>query len=136
MTCSFQVLGKPVGKGRPRFSTVNGYVRPYTPTKTVEFENLVRIAWMNAGFEKMDGMLSIGIDAYFPIPTSYSKKKQAALEGADYDKKPDVDNICKSVLDALNGIAYDDDKQVVSVVIRKMYSATPRTNIVIVQKGD
>lgn len=136
MTCKFTVYGKPVGKGRPRFSTAGSYVRTYTPQKTVEFENLVRMGWMNEGFPMLKGNIVVGIDAYFPIPSSLSKKKQAALEDMPYDKKPDVDNICKSVLDALNSIAYDDDKQVVSVVIRKLYSATPRTVIIVSDKED
>jgi Holliday junction resolvase RusA-like endonuclease len=46
-----------------------------------------------------------------------------------YDKKPDVDNIAKSILDALNGAAYDDDKQVVALMIHKEYSDTPRVDI-------
>lgn len=37
------------------------------------------------------------------------------------DKKPDADNILKAVLDALNGVAYEDDRQVVEVLCIKKY---------------
>lgn len=45
--------------------------------------------------------------------------------------KPDWDNIGKLVSDALNGIAYDDDKSVVDAVVRKYYSDRPRTQITV-----
>lgn len=40
-------------------------------------------------------------------------------------KKPDADNVAKIILDALNGIAYLDDKQVVDLGVHKSYNATP-----------
>jgi Holliday junction resolvase RusA-like endonuclease len=46
-------------------------------------------------------------------------------------KKPDADNILKAVLDALNGLAYNDDSQIVSARIEKLYSDNPRVEIVI-----
>jgi Holliday junction resolvase RusA-like endonuclease len=48
-------------------------------------------------------------------------------------RKPDIDNVLKIVLDALNGVAYKDDSRVVSVSGRKIYSMTPK--IVIEMKG-
>jgi len=130
------IPGKPIGKGRPKFSTAGNYVRTYTPQQTVEYENLVRLAWMESGFEKLSGNVGVFISAYFPIPASISKKKREKMEGAFYDKKPDVDNICKIILDALNGIAYDDDKQVVKVAITKLYSAEPRAVVYIAGEGE
>ena len=44
-------------------------------------------------------------------------------------KKPDIDNVEKIILDALNGIAYDDDKQVVEEASSKLYSDVPRVEI-------
>ena len=125
----FTVMGKPVGKGRPRFSNAGGFTRTYTPAKTVEFENLVRLEYQMEGGTKMSGNIAVSISAYFPIPKSLSKKKRAELQDMSYPKKPDVDNICKVVLDALNGIAYDDDSQVVAATVRKFYSDQPRTFI-------
>ena len=71
------------------------------------------------------------ITAYFPIPQSASKKKQAAMESYSImpTKKPDTDNIAKIVLDALNGLAFYDDAQVVDLTVMKLYSRTPRVTV-------
>ena len=122
-TVTFTILGKPCGKGRPRFSTAGGYARSYTPAKTIEYENLVRMEWEKSGSKKLEGVISAVIYAYFPIPKSVSKKKRAALNGTAHTKKPDCDNIAKIILDALNGIAYDDDSQVASLRVKKLYDA-------------
>lgn len=74
-----------------------------------------------------DAMLSVRIFAYLSIPKSVSKKKRTAmLEGLIRPtKKPDHDNIGKIVCDALNGIAYRDDAQIVDSLVRKFYSDKP-----------
>lgn len=125
-TCCFEILGRVATKGRPRFSTVNGVPRTFTPKKTVEYENLVRIAWMNTGYQKLEGCIEATIKAVYPIPSSVSKKKRAELDGAWYPKKGDCDNIAKIILDALNHIAYDDDAQVVKLVVTKIYGTEPK----------
>lgn len=117
------ILGKPASKGRPRFQRAGNYVRTYTDDKTVEYENLVRLAWMQSGEEKLSGAIRALVLACFPIPKSLSKKKQKELIDKPYTKKPDCDNIAKIVLDALNGIAYDDDSQIVNLEVQKEYSS-------------
>lgn len=129
----FKVLGEPVGKGRPKFSTVNGYAAAYTPHKTAAYENLVRLSFrQQCGSVKpydKSFSLSAHIVAFFPIPKNTSKKRtQSMLEGLERPtKKPDNDNIAKAVLDALNGIAYHDDAQIVSLSVDKFYSDEPKT---------
>ena len=49
-------------------------------------------------------------------------------------KKPDLDNIAKAILDSLNGIAYKDDSQIVSLLISKKYSDRPRVEIALKEK--
>ncbi|MBR5276802.1 MAG: RusA family crossover junction endodeoxyribonuclease [Bacteroidaceae bacterium] len=120
------ILGKPMSKGRPRFG--NGFT--YTPKKTIEYENLVRLAWMQSGAEKLSGYISASVYAYFPIPKSVSKKKRAEMCGGFYAKKPDCDNIAKIVLDALNGVAYDDDSQIVMLSVIKRYSEDAKVVVV------
>lgn len=138
MPVKFEVLGVPVGKGRPRFSTQGGFVRAITPEKTANYETLVRLSYQQkyAGctFEKNVPLMA-DITALFPIPKSASKKLQAKmLSGAVRPtKKPDCDNIIKAVLDALNGVAYYDDSQVVKICIRKRYDTNPRTIIEIIE---
>ena len=130
----FVVPGEPVGKGRPKFSTVSGYPRAYTPDKTARYENLVKIAFRNE-YPSFDPFvkgipLKIEMLAYFGIPASWSAKKQK-LAIAGYirpTKKPDSDNISK-LKDALNGIVWHDDAQVVDEHIAKMYSDKPRMEV-------
>lgn len=114
---TFFVDGKPQGKGRPRFSR---HV-VYTPKETIEYEH--RIAEAYDG-ECLAGSLFVDICAYFSIPKSYTKTQRNAIKNGYLTptKKPDADNIGKVVLDALNGIAYEDDKQVIELRVSKKYS--------------
>jgi Holliday junction resolvase RusA-like endonuclease len=120
----FIVEGQPQGKARPRFSKKSGTV--YTPKNTADYEKEIREAYIKAGGKKIpaDCYVKIDIMAYFKIPKSYSKKKAMTCQH-NINKptvKPDVDNITKVVLDALNGVAYEDDKQVVICRCEKRYS--------------
>ena len=136
-TVTFTIIGKPCGKGRPRFSTAGGYARSYTPAKTVEYENLVRMEWEKSGAKKLEGAISATINCYFPIPKSVSKKKREAMDGAFYTKKPDCDNIAKIILDALNGLAYDDDSQIAMLDVLKIYDASETmVKVTLVERGD
>lgn len=129
MVVVFEVPGTPGSKGRPRFRSAGKYVQTYTPDKTVVYENFVRQMWLNTGHDKLVGNICATIDAYFPIPKSISKKKHDALVGKPYPKKPDADNIAKAILDALNGIAYDDDSAVVVLTVFKRYGEEPRVEV-------
>lgn len=133
----FTVYGTPVGKGRPKFSTFNGQATAYTPAKTVNYENLVKLSVQQQQkgqkpFDK-DVPLQADIIAYFPIPKSTSmKRKKMMLDGQiRHTKKCDADNLAKSILDALNGIAFYDDSQVCELSVSKLYSDNPRVEITI-----
>lgn len=123
----FTVAGKPVGKARPRF-TRRGFA--YTPEKTVRYEAAVRAACMEAmraqGVYKRVGVpLAIKCAFFFEPPKSWSKKRRTeAADLAPYDQKPDGDNLLKIVKDALNGVAYDDDKRICSEIATKQYSGS------------
>lgn len=120
----FIVEGEPQGKERPRFSRKSGTV--YTPAKTARYEKEIRQAYIAAGGKMIPAgsYVAVTVDAYFKIPKSYIKGKRLACEHNINrpDKKPDIDNVLKAVLDALNKVAYEDDKQVVEVRCRKYYS--------------
>ena len=133
----FVVLGPPVGKGRPKFSTFNGRAIAYTPQKTVNYENLVKISFQQSGekgFTK-EKELEAELKAFFPIPKNTSKKKiSEMLKGMIYHtKRPDIDNLVKSVFDALNGLAYYDDSQICKLTVCKLYSELPRVEITITE---
>lgn len=124
MTAHINIPGKIVGKQRPKFSRQGNFVKTYTPEKTVNYENWVKMCWMQSEQEKLSGNIIAVIVARFLIPQSYSNKKRKELNEKPCPKKPDCDNIAKSILDALNGIAYDDDAQIVDLSVSKVYSAT------------
>ena len=132
----FTIPGEPTGKGRPRFSNVAGFNKAHTPEKTANYETLVK--WMyhtECGDTKFadDAMLDARMMVYYSIPKSASKKKQAEMLAGKLrpTKKPDIDNVCKIVLDSLNGLAFRDDTQVVDCQVRKFYSDTPRVVVTI-----
>ena len=130
------IPGEAVGKGRPKFSTFNGRAVAYTPEKTVNYENLVKICYKQQCSEKpfdKDVQLKAVIIAYFAIPKATSKKKrELMLQGfIRPTKRPDLDNVVKACLDALNGIAYYDDSQIVELSVAKEYSEEPRTELYI-----
>lgn len=124
----FVVEGEPQGKGRPRFG--NG--RTYTPKRTRDYEKLIADSFRASGAGKLPKGIpvSVGINAFFKIPKRASKAEAVLMETGHIRplKKPDSDNICKLV-DALNGLAWDDDSQVVTMTIRKWYSHDPRLEI-------
>lgn len=118
---NFSVPGRPQGKGRPRFSRRSGTV--YTPKKTMEYEEKIRKAYLEAGGKKYSSPIVVIVNAYFLVPASWSKSiRRSALNGVFRPGRPDIDNILKAVMDALNGIAYLDDKQVVECLCSKMYA--------------
>ena len=130
MDVSFIINGPPKGKGRPRFSTAGGHVHAHTPQDTLVYENLVKMEYRTQCRQLfLEGPISAEIVGYFPIPASTSKKKQAQMEAGEikYTKKIDCDNLAKTILDALNGIAYKDDSQICRLYVSKEYSSRPRT---------
>lgn len=125
----FSVLGRPQGKGRPRFSRRSGTV--YTPKKTMEYEEKIRQAYLEAGGKKYASPIVVIVNAYFLVPASWSKSiRRSALNGVFRPgKRPDIDNILKAVMDALNGVAYLDDKQVIECYCTKRYAEEEKIQV-------
>lgn len=125
----FEILGEPRGKGRPRFRNLGKFVQTYTDDKTVAYENLVRLSYQNMCTESyMDGQaLFAKIFILQAIPKSVSKKKEKEMimDVIRPVKKPDIDNILKSIFDGLNGVAFKDDTQIVELNVSKHYSNEP-----------
>ena len=138
MIVKFTVLGEPMVKKRPRASMRNGHAVVYTPKDTVNYENLVRYTYQSDVGKKLDGAIEMSVKAYFPIPKSISKKKHEILSS---ETEPclvhkDIDNVCKLLMDSINGIAFDDDKQIYKLTGEKYYSDTPRVEIELREKDD
>lgn len=138
LVVSFKVDGVPVAKGRPKFRSLGKFVSTYTPKKTKEYEELVAIKARQAmgETEPLETPIRAFLHFYLPIPVSYSKKRtQACLDGSEkHTKKPDADNAAKSVLDAMNGICYVDDSQIVDLHVHKRYGAEPHVEIVLIEE--
>ncbi len=135
MEIKFRVPGPPKGKQRPRVCRINGRSVTYTPKQTIEYEQKVRASYTSVSkvkFQK-DVPLEISILALFPIPLHASKKlKKQMLNGEVLPtKRPDCDNIIKIILDALNGLAYQDDCQICKVYFAKIYAKTPEIRVLI-----
>lgn len=128
----FTVEGDAVGKGRPRVSTIAGRPRLYTPAKTVAWERIVADAAKAAmgSQEPSEHPMAVGIKIDVQIPQSWSKARRSAAEQNQvHPGKPDLDNVAKAVLDALNGIVYVDDKQVVRLTATKRYAAVAMVEV-------
>jgi Holliday junction resolvase RusA-like endonuclease len=115
------IPGDPVAQPRPTISTRGGFARAYVDAKHPihAYKQAVRLAYINAGGEVLEGPVEVKITCWFSRPKSHSKKRSVAPEPKAI--KPDSDNLGKAILDSLNGIAYHDDSQVYSLQIEKWY---------------
>lgn len=134
----FVVPGEPVPKARPRFTMQGGKARTYTPASSAAYETtiglLAHAAMRAAGIvEPLAGALHVQVQAFFPVPQSWSKKRKAAASW--HASRPDLDNVVKAALDGLNRVAFADDGQVASVYATKAYSATPRLEVSVYEIG-
>jgi Holliday junction resolvase RusA-like endonuclease len=123
---TIELTGEPRGKGRPRFTRAG---IAYTPAGTRSYEAMLRLAAQDAmgGASPLEGALALTVEAYMPIPRSWSGKRQreAAAGRILPITRPDADNLMKPI-DALNGVVWRDDAQIVSVSFNKRYSERPR----------
>lgn len=131
MVFEFEVPGEVVGKARPRMNTYTG--KAYTPTKTKNYEYGIR-QWFVLNyprFEQIENRVKVTIIAYFDIPKSTSKKKMVEMLNGNISptKKPDIDNITKIILDAMNKFAFKDDTQVTKLEVEKKYADVPKVYV-------
>jgi Holliday junction resolvase RusA-like endonuclease len=129
-TVVIELPGPPQGKGRPRFVVHRSgrFGHAYTPPETRAYESaLQKQASVTMGWRKpLTGPLSVYVEAWFPIPASWSRRQfDRAVAGAILPTgRPDADNLLK-MLDGLNGIVWTDDRQIVTATIKKRYSTKP-----------
>jgi len=119
----FEVFGKVVGKGRPHFVRKTGVA--ITPARTRSYESVIRDYAMKemSGREPFTFPIKAIITAHYEIPKSWNKqKKEIARKNLIAPSKPDIDNVIKIALDACNRTVYIDDAQVVSCIVKKMFS--------------
>ena len=138
MQICFEVPGPPRGKGRPRFARRGNFVKTYTDAKTASYEDQIRFYALKAmgSSEPLKTALEAFIYIRLVVPKSYPKKRtEACLGGSEWPcKKPDWDNVAKSVCDAMNGIICVDDSQIVECHVRKVYAIDAGVDILIKEK--
>ena len=133
----FVVDGPAVPKQRPR---IHGRMA-YTPKKTRDYEERVRksfcFSYYGLGIEYArclgavysEGVpVRVQVEITQQIPKSWSNSKTIKAERGEIvptTRNGDLDNICKSILDALNGYAYADDAQVTTLIASKKYGVCP-----------
>ena len=121
------VYANPVPKGRPRVALRGKFPIVYTPKATRDAED----AFLSQAMKKrpeapLEGPLSVSISFFKIKPKSYSKKITL------WTQKPDLDNLVKLVLDALNKVFYVDDSQIVEIKCGKEFTKyIPRTEVII-----
>jgi Holliday junction resolvase RusA-like endonuclease len=130
---TIRLAGVPEGKGRARSTLIKprgkpAFISNYTPANTRRYESNLKFVAQEimGGRAPLEGPLKVCVFASFPVPASWSKKKQAAALSGEVrpTTKPDADNLMK-VLDALNQVVWRDDSQIVDGFVRKFYSETP-----------
>ena len=132
---AFTIPGPPQGKARAR-TCRNGH--SYTPENTVLYENLVKTEFLRQcgrgqRIRTVQERPALGMEivAVYPVPSGYSKRKTVSALAGDLlpVKKPDADNVAKTVADALNGLAYDDDAQITDLTVLKRYGEDPEVRV-------
>ena len=123
----FKIEGKPVPQGRPRAVRMGAGVRMYDPPKSKVYKQMVAAkvrSYMKInGIQTITEPLAVHLNFYFTPPKSYSKKRIRAIEAKEelFTKKPDLDNLAKSILDSCNNLLFKDDSQIVALTIGKHY---------------
>lgn len=132
------IPGEPKAQGRARFSARHGYPRAYDPKSSADYKKYIITIANQITCRPLQGPLVMKVDIFRGIPKSWPKKKQEqALSGIIKPIiKPDCSNYLKGIEDALNGIAYMDDSQIVLVHVTKQYAAEPRAEIRVWQDDD
>lgn len=124
---TFEIPGDP--KPWQRADTC-GKVR-YTPPAMADAKNALSMEALAKGVRRIDGPVQLRVIGVFRVPSSASAAKRANLAGSPVEKRPDLDNILKLVGDALEGVAYENDKTVGKVEIMKLWGWHPRTIITV-----
>lgn len=121
----FIVEGRPTGKGRTRFTSKGGG-RTYTPKATMEYEKKIREEYEKVKLSDWDkeSVYRVNILSAMPILKSLkaSERKDIMQGKIPCVKKPDIDNVSKIVLDALNNIAYKDDVQIIELYVKRNFA--------------
>lgn len=133
------IPGEPCAQGRPKFSTRGGQVIAYDPEKSSTYKTLVSLTAQSEINKRnwpknTEAPIRIKVNTYFQMPKKKSKAWQKdAVDGLIRPvKKPDIDNVFKCITDALSGILYKDDSQIVHMEVQKFWiEANPFVEVIV-----
>ena len=118
MICTQRFEINPVPASRPRVSRWSTYY----PKKYTKFKKDMEALTSELETTPSEKLVSVELEFGIMIPKSWSKKKREELNNTYCSNNSDIDNYIKAILDSLNGIVYIDDKQVVELFAKKIYS--------------
>jgi len=118
MICTQKFNINPVPASRPRVSRWSTYY----PKKYTKFKKDMEALTSELETTPSKKLVSVELEFGIMIPKSWSKKKREELNNTYCSNNSDIDNYIKAILDSLNGIVYIDDKQVVELFAKKIYS--------------
>jgi len=132
MNISLTIPGNPVGKQRTRVCR-SGHA--YIPLHTVNYEALVKqtFAAKYPDFVPMSGPVRMILSIWLMPSKETQRKIKKSIARIYPIIKPDADNILKIVADALSGLAFVDDKQIISVYAEKKYSLRPCVEVILAE---
>lgn len=124
--CAFTFYGEAIAKGRPRATAFAGRARVYTPARTAAFEGRVRAVAKDAmarlGSRPTPDACKVEIAFDREVSKSWSRAKKAAHIGQPITTGADIDNQVKAILDALNGVVWEDDVQVSDIAVSRRWA--------------
>lgn len=127
------IEGGPVGKGRPKATTIGGGARMYTPAKTKNYEAMVKAEAQKSMGDQQPFAVPCLVEMriVLGVPASYSKKKREGCLAGDIlpTKKPDSDNVIKAIFDAFNGVVWTDDVLATDLIVRKRFGEHPHVEV-------
>jgi Holliday junction resolvase RusA-like endonuclease len=111
----------PVPASRPRVARWSTYY----PKKYTQFKKDMEALTSELNMTPSENLVCVVLEFMIEIPKSWSKKKRKEVNNTYCSNNCDIDNYIKATLDSLNGVFFIDDKQVVEVFAKKMYSKDP-----------
>jgi len=126
LICAFTYYGEAIAKGRPRTRVVGKFATVYTPARTRSFESKVKavaaVAMVKAVAEPTPDAVAVTIAFDRCMPKSWTKAKRLAMRGEPITSGADIDNQVKAILDALNGVCFEDDVQVSDLAVSRRWA--------------
>jgi Holliday junction resolvase RusA-like endonuclease len=127
---SIDIIGNPIPWKRPGRKLISGkiisYDKQHKEKEATQWQ--IRSQYRNDPFGNYVP-LHVDMTFYMPIPKNVSRKvrEQMLHDYIKFSKRPDLDNLCKYVMDCMTGIVFPDDAAINELTLRKVYSLRPAT---------